>query len=48
MNNYLKIFLVAIVAALIVVMVVDRGDDLGSQVEEAANDAGREIEDATD
>ena len=48
MSNNLKILLAVVVAAVVIVMVVDRDDDIGGQLEEAANDAGREIEDATE
>ncbi len=48
MSNNLKILLAVVVAAIVVVMVVDRDDDLGDQIEETANDAGRELEDATE
>lgn len=48
MNNSLKILLAVVVAAIVVFMVVDRDKDLGDQIEEAANDAGRELEDATE
>jgi hypothetical protein len=48
MNNNLKILLAVVVAAIVVVMVVDRDDDIGDKLEEAANDAGRDLEDATE
>lgn len=48
MNNLVKMFLVAVVAAIAVFFIMDRNDDLGDQIEEAANDAGREIEDVTE
>ncbi len=48
MSNNLKILLAVVVAAIVVVVVVDRDDDLGDQIEETANDAGRDLEDATE
>lgn len=48
MTNTMKMFAVAVVAAIAVFFVMNGDDDLGDNLEEAANDAGREIEDVTD
>ncbi len=48
MNNFLKMIVVAVVTIAIVLFITNRDDDFGDKVEEAVNDAGRAVEDATE
>ena len=48
MTNTMKMFAVAVVAAIAVFFIMNDSNDFGDNVEEAVNDAGREIEDATE
>ncbi len=48
MSNTMKMFAVAVIAALVVFFVMENDNDLGDGLEEAANDAGRAVEDATE
>ncbi|WP_417461304.1 hypothetical protein [Kordiimonas sp.] len=48
MSRNMKILLGVVLAAIVVLVAVDREPDLGDQIEEAANDAGRELEDGAE
>ncbi|WP_417457652.1 hypothetical protein [Kordiimonas sp.] len=48
MSRNMKILLGVVLAAIVVMVAVDREPDLGDQIEEAANDAGRAIEDGAE
>jgi hypothetical protein len=47
MDKFLKIGAAVLLALFVIAMIAD-DDDIGDNLEEAANDAGREIEDATE